>query len=249
MWMQILVAAGFKPIGAQFPDTWEQTLKEANPSGFYESLFRRGINYHTNPHPETGAYLSPQSTRRHAVKVFIPGLIRSDRAFIDHVVATMRPWRQYESSLQRMFDMEEKEHGRSVTQASMLPPHLDWWVENYSLIRDIAIKQYPVSLSTYDALLAEPEKLITQTLGWLGGGDPKAALEAVKPEHRTQREVTSDSFEPEIAALCDELYDSVHRRAPLNMTFVERLNACDEALLPIIRREEALVRERVTALG
>ena len=245
MWMQILIAAGLKPIGEQFSDTWEETLKDANPSGFWESLFRRGINYHTNPHPESGAYLFPHQTRRHVVKVFIPGLVHSDRAYIDHVVGTLRPWREYEASLHRMFALEVQEYGRSLTQASMIPPHLHWWTENFSLIRDIAIKQYPVSLSTYDALLEDPEKVITQTLQWLGGGDARAAIAAVKPEHRTQQGAQSDSFEPEVAQFCDELYETIDRRAPLGTSFVERLNECDELLIDRVREEERKAKERM----
>ena len=248
MWMQILVGAGFKPIGTAFPDAWEKSLKDANPDGFYESLFRRGINYHTNPHPEHGAYLFPEQTRRHAVKVFIPGLIRSDRAYIDHVVATMRPWREYEGSIRRLCSMESDQHGQSMTEASTLPPHLDWWAENYSLIRDIAVKQYPVSLSTYDALLRDPEKVVTETLKWLGDGDPVAALAAVNPEHRTQEGGHSESFEPKIAELCDELYSVIDRRKPLEMSFINRLNECDDVLMPLILQAEARIGPRVEAV-
>jgi hypothetical protein len=244
MWMQILVEAGYDPIGKQFPATWEDNLKDANPSGFYESYFRKGINYHTNPHPETGAYLFPEASRRFVVKVFIPGLVRSDRTYIDQVVATMRPWREYESSIRRLCAMEEEQYGVSVTAATILPPHLDWWMENFALIRDIAIKKYPVSLSTYDALLDDPEKLVTETLRWLGGGDTAAALAAVKPDHRTQRDVQSDSFEEQVAGLCDELYDMVHRRKPLDMAFVGRLNECNELLEPRILQEEDGRRQR-----
>ena len=93
MWMQILRDGGIELIGEAFPKKWDQTIREANPHGFYESPLRRGINFTTNPHPQTGAYLAPEPTRNHAVKVFAPGLVRSDLAYIDRVVVTMRPWR------------------------------------------------------------------------------------------------------------------------------------------------------------
>src|SRR5688500_18403904 len=100
MWMQILRAAGFPTLGEAFPRDWARTIRQANPEGFYESPLRTGIYYATNPNPRTGAYLFPQSTRRTAVKVFVPGLVRSDMAFVDRVIATMRNPREYVHSLE-----------------------------------------------------------------------------------------------------------------------------------------------------
>src|ERR1700689_1547774 len=93
MWMQILIAAGIPHCGSAFPKDWEVTLKDANKEGFYESLLRTGIYYATNPPPRTGAYFFPEQVERHCVKVFIPGLVRSDRAYIGKVIASVREWR------------------------------------------------------------------------------------------------------------------------------------------------------------
>ena len=90
LWMQILIAAGIPYFGEAFPRDWETTLKEANKEGFYESMLRAGIYYATNPHPRSGAYFFPEQVERHCVKVFIPGLVRTDRAYIGRVVASMR---------------------------------------------------------------------------------------------------------------------------------------------------------------
>ena len=102
MWMHVLVAAGLPHIGDRFPAGWGELLRDANPDGFYESELMVGINYRTNPHPLTGAYLAPQQTRDYAVKIFIPGLVRSDVAFLDRCIATVRDWRQYVASLRRV---------------------------------------------------------------------------------------------------------------------------------------------------
>ena len=51
LWMQILIAAGFPHIGKAFSKNWEKSIFEANPHGFYESIFRRGIHFMYNPHP------------------------------------------------------------------------------------------------------------------------------------------------------------------------------------------------------
>ena len=112
MWMQALEAGGFLVLGTRFMKNWEATIKDANPHGFYESVLRRGIYFATNPHPETGIYLPPRDTRRVAVKVFPPGLARTDMAFLDHVIVTMRPWREYVTSLQRLYAMEDAARAR-----------------------------------------------------------------------------------------------------------------------------------------
>ena len=61
------------------------------------------------------AYLPPEQTRAHAVKIFIPGLVRTDVAFIDRCVATVRGWRDYVRSIRRVeamdFDILAPGHG------------------------------------------------------------------------------------------------------------------------------------------
>ncbi len=90
MWMQALVAAGFPAIGSAFPAHWQDKLRRHNPRGFYESMFRDGVNFETNPHPDTGVFLFPEHVERHVVKTFPGGLVRIDYSFIHRVVATIR---------------------------------------------------------------------------------------------------------------------------------------------------------------
>ena len=246
MWMQILGAAGFPVFGEAFPKEWGTTIRDANPNGFFESLLRRGIYYKTNPHPRTGHYFFPEQVERYAVKVFIPGLVRSDRAFIGRVIATMRPWREYEASLSRLYAMEDESRGRP--SLPRLPAHLEWWVENFSLIRDIATRRYPVHAQSYPSLLRDPEKVIRETLRWIGDGDVEAAVAAVKPENRTQKEVKSESFDVHMAGLCDELYDRIDRRKPLDANFIQALNDGDARIAPELQRAyETVMRAREEA--
>jgi hypothetical protein len=244
MWMQLLKAAGFPPIGGAFPRNWERTIKEANPGGFWESELRSGIYYATNPHPKAGTYLSPEQTRRHAVKVFIPGLIKSDVAFIDRVVATVRPWRQYVRSLDRLYAMEReaKETAPKDTRKEALPsvfmsPIIEWWVENFSLISDIVTRRYPFYMVAYDSVLSAPEPTLRSVFDWLGDGDVEAAIREVQPTLRTQREDRSDEgdmgdlgFDPGVIEVFDALYDLVREQRPLDQAFVDRLNQTNEAL-------------------
>ncbi|MGB5268038.1 MAG: hypothetical protein WBN30_15705 [Polyangiales bacterium] len=244
MWMQLLTAAGFPPIGDAFPRNWETTLKDANPGGFWESELRRGIFYQTNPDPKTGTYLFPEQTERHAVKVFIPGLLKTDRAFIGKVVATIRPWRQYVSSVNRLYaiEIEAKQAARKDTSKPLPPPVVmspivEWWVENFSLISDIVTRRYPFYMVAYDSVLDAPEETLHAIFHWLGEGDAKAAIRKVEPRLRTQDRESppevreeEDSLQPEVIEVFDALYDLVLKQAPLEQAFVDRLNETNEAL-------------------
>jgi len=258
MWMQLLQAAGFPPIGNAFPRNWEKTIKDANPAGFWESELRRGIYYRTNPDPKTGTYLFPENTQRHAVKVFIPGLIRTDRAFIGKVVATVRPWRQYVRSLSRLYAMERNaRRERQKREESDLPdpvfmsPVIEWWVENFSLFSDIVTRRYPFYMIAYESVLEDPDKTVRDVLHWLGDGDAEAAIQQVEPALRTQDETSNDDpaeeesdIEPEIVETFDALYEVVRKQEPLQQPFIDRLNAANETLS---ERIQAAVRETTQA--
>ena len=256
MWMQLLKAAGFPPIGNAFPRNWESTIKDANVAGFYESDLRGGIFYATNPHPKHGVYLFPEATRRHAVKVFVPGLIKTDRAFIDKVVATVRPWRQYVRSVNRLYEMEREAKKSKVEKAPYdipeavaMPPLIEWWVENFSLVSDIVTRRYPFYMVAYESVLDDPDKTLRDVFRWLGEGDVEASIAHVDPALRTQSEEADDQteisdLEPEVTEVFDELYELVRTQAPLQQAFVDRLNETNRLLGP---RIEAAVRETARA--
>lgn len=248
MWMQILIAAGFPPFGEAFPANWGQTIRDANPSGFYESLLRQGIYWRTNPHPRTGAYFFPEQVERHIVKVFIPGLVRSDRAYIGKVVATVREWREYEASLNRLYAMEDEARRARVPDSPnpvRFDPVLEWWTENFTLVRDIAIRRYPVHVQSYDGLLDDPEAVIRKTLAWIGDAqaDPDKAVAAVEPRNRTQKRPESSSIEPEYAALFDELYAMIHAGKGLEHAFIAKLNETNRELMPRVQAAQKAVAD------
>jgi hypothetical protein len=241
MWMHVLVAAGLPSIGDRFPEGWSELLRAANPDGFFESELVSGIHYRTNPHPLSGAYLAPQQTRQHAVKVFIPGLIRSDVAFIDRCVATIRDWRSYVVSSRRVLALQAGDDPIS------LPPALGWWCNNYALIRDLAIRGYPVHVVSYDGFLRDPARVAREVLAWIGCGDADAAARVVRPELRTAAsDVPPDAelaegIETQHLAIFDELYDTIDREQPLSPSFIERLNRTHEELRPAVLEHQANV--------
>ncbi|MGO8996588.1 MAG: hypothetical protein ACLQVI_25015 [Polyangiaceae bacterium] len=245
MWMQILITAGIPHFGNAFPKDWETTLKDANKEGFYESLLRAGIYYATNPHPRTGAYFFPEQVEGHCVKVFIPGLVRSDRAYIGKVIASVREWREYEASVLRLYAIEDAERAKGKhgdpTPPERMPPALEWWAENFALVRDISTRRYPVHAQSFDGLMRDPERVIRDTIGWLGRGDANAALTAPKPEHRHFQRPPSDSVEPAVAEVFDELYAAIDQRRELTNSLLLKLNETNERLMPLLEENSRRV--------
>jgi hypothetical protein len=244
MWMQVLRAAGIPVLGEAFPRNWGKVpLRDANPDGFYESILRQGVYFGTNPHPVTGKYFMPEDVEGYAVKVFIPGVIRSERAFITHLVANVRSWRAYESSLTRLYALEDqgrpnRPDGSGVDPADIVrfPAALEWWMENFALVRDISLRKLSFRLQTYDDVLARPGPIIASVLEWIGTVGPaeiEAAVAAVKPENRTQVDSgESDSVEPELAKVFDELYAAIAEGKGFSGALLRTLNETNQSLLP-----------------
>ena len=244
MWMQVLRSAGVPVLGSAFPRNWEKSsLRDANPDGFYESILRQGIYFRTNPHPSTGAYFMPKDVQGYVVKVFVPGVVRSERAYIDLLVANVRKWREYEASINRLYALEDNDRLAKNPDAERpfhFPPAFEWWMENFALMRDISLRGYDYQLQTYDEVLSEPARVIPEVLGRMGIDDAniEAAVAAVKPDNRTQNEDTvpleSQSVPDDLSGMFDELYEVVRDRRPVAGEFLRRLNHTNRRLLPTL---------------
>lgn len=235
MWMQVLAAAGLPILGAAFPRGWDRTIRDANPDGFFESILREGIYYRTNPHPVTGDYFLPEHVDGYAVKVFVPGVVRTERAYIGHLVANVREWREYEASIRRLYAMELaslRERRPDAPEPETFPPAYEWWMENFALVRDISLRKYPARLFAYDRVLAAPEPVVRDVLAWIGAGDVDAALAAIKPDRRTQHRPTSDTVEPALARVFDDLYAAVADGKGFSRALLTSLNETNLRLLP-----------------
>lgn len=235
MWMQVLAAAGLPILGKAFPRGWDRAIRDANPDGFFESILREGIYYRTNPHPVTGDYFLPEHVDGYAVKVFVPGVIRSERAYIGRLVANVREWREYEASILRLYALEREAlqaRDPAAPIAEPFPPAYEWWMENFALVRDISLRRYPARLQAYDQVIAAPERVIREVLSWIGAGDPEAAIAAVKPERRTQHRPASQSIDPALARVFDDLYAAIADGKGLSKALLATLNETNRRLLP-----------------
>lgn len=253
MWMQVLAAAGLPIIGEAFPGGWEDSLRDANPHGFYESLLRHGLYWRTNPHPVTGEFVVPEQVRRQVVKVFIPGVIRTDRVYLDRVLVSVRAWREYEASLLRMYAIEDAYRERKTpgrVAPPRMPPALEWWDENYALVRDLAVRGYACHVQAYDAVLADPARVVPRIVEWFGeGGDVAAAIAAVRPETRTQGGAKGPppprehALPPGAVAVLDDFHAAIVAGEGLERGLIARMNQLHSELAPTLAEHH----ERVAA--
>lgn len=127
-------------------------------------------------------------------------------------------------------------------------PVLEWWADNYRLLRDALTRRYPMHMVSYAAVLRDPRAVLSETCAWLGGGDVDAAVQAVHSSLRTQQVESSSDMGPsglsvEHERLFDELYAHIDERLPLSAALIDRLNDADEQLAPQIAALERAVRE------
>jgi hypothetical protein len=257
MWMQILQAAGLPVLGEPFPRDWGLTIRAANQRGFFESPWRHGVHAGTNPDQRSGQRLQPEATRRTAVKIFARGLIKTELAYIDRTLASLRHWREYCPSLQRLYALEQANkrararrqgYADEVLPSLAHPPlALEWWHDNFMLIRDARERGYPLRLISYDAVLRDPKRRVGEVLDWVGAGAVEAAVVAVQQALRTQRrdhaEHVDDRLTPEQERVFDELYARVDQGSRIDDAFMRRMESVQRQLAAAITAEEQRARE------
>jgi hypothetical protein len=99
-------------------------------------------------------------------------------------------------------------------------------------------------LVSYQKLLSNPDEIIAPVIEWCAKDsiqlerlDIDKAIAVVKPKLNTQKEttITDSPLTPEQEVIFDELHDYFYRQAPLQSSFIEKLNELDLVLSPQIR--------------
>ena len=232
VWMQILEKGGFQIIGERFPAHWQSLVGQANPRGFYESTLVQGINYHTNPEPRSGAWIPPDRVSNHAVKIFADGLVKTDFAYIGKVIFSIRKWQECEASQERMEEIKSRQtdlagSDRHGERRALLPAGFTWWKANFSMVKDMQTRRYPVAAFSYEALLQNPEEICSVVFGWLGGGDAIAAASVVDRSLQTQQNVSLPNVHHDYVETFDELYETLHENRQITPAFYKKLVATD----------------------
>ena len=141
----------------------------------------------------------------------------------------------------------------AVLQRGTLHPALEWWRENYDLIRNFATRRFAFNLVSYQKLLSNPDEIITPVIEWctkdsiqLERLNIDKAIAVVKPKLNTQKEtmIEDSPLTPEQEATFEELHDYFYRQEPLKGSFIEKLNELDLVLSPQIRskrKQDALL--------
>lgn len=235
MWMQLLHAAGLPIIGAAFPARWGETIGAHNEGGFYESILRRGVHSGTNPNPRTGAFLPPDATRRHVVKIFAAGLARTETRYLDDFVLTVRDWRAFARSRERLLADEhaafEARLGRTLPERRHVPPLLEWITDQAIAIGTIRTRKLRGRIVAYERALTD-DALVREIVQGLGG-DAEAALARrdVRAQRVREPEAHPDDragLEPTLADEAEQLASELHRelleRRPLRTPLLDRLD-------------------------
>jgi hypothetical protein len=142
--------------------------------------------------------------------------------------------------------MEDEQRKESAAEPPVRPvPWLEWWFENFTLVRDLFTRRYAVHVQSYDGLLRDPESVIRRVLAWIDDpdADVEAAVAAVRPEHRTQERPEVPEVDPGVAEALDFLHDTVDSGAGLDRGVIERLNRTNERLAPLIEQDRKRVLE------
>lgn len=238
MWMSALAAGGFEPIGKAFPASWGASIRDANTGGFFESLLRVGIHHGTNPNPRTGRYIHHEDSRDNAVKIFAGGFVRTHRAFIDNVVMTVRPWREYVASITRLYGMEhaaaEERLGCTLAPRVVPSPALEWWVDNFLILEDLALRGFPANIITYDNALADPARFVGETVRGIGG-DGDAAVASIRSDRRTQSNIAPSahtSLSEDVIDVFDTLYETLNGNIVISPSFWKHMRRVQGKLAP-----------------
>jgi len=121
-----------------------------------------------------------------------------------------------------------------------MPPALEWWFENFLLLGDVLVRQYPVRFVAFDAAHQSASVVVPAIFRWLEVGDGEAAAKQVKERLRTAHtEAVStlsaeDELPPRVAAAADDFYRTVYEGKAFDVDLIKRMNAANEEIAPQI---------------
>ena len=120
------------------------------------------------------------------------------------VVANVRAWRDYEASVARLWALEDQQRAVEAPDEPIpmrVPGALEWWSENFSLLRDQAQRGYPMVLQTYE-----------QAGLYLAPGELPDHLTVVLEYASTQPPTQARAFLRELTHILQAIFSALLRR-------------------------------------
>ena len=103
-----------------------------------------------------------------SVKIFASGFVRTHRAFVDQVIVTQRPWRQYVASRDRLMALDhaaqEQRMGAELHAWKRFPAYLEWWMDNFTLYQDLRLRRFPARWVSTNRCWRIPKLRLAQSL-------------------------------------------------------------------------------------
>lgn len=151
--------AGFNIVGDKYPLDWEDKRTEKGDGqnqsdiGFWEdmNIVDAGAN-------NTNITVPPDALKQHFTKIFTVGLPKTDFAYIDKMILTVRePWSHLQS-WRKLFIFNVKD-SEGVDIDDLRYPYGTEYVFKYNLfVQDYLKRKYPTLIVDFDDMLANPHK-------------------------------------------------------------------------------------------
>jgi hypothetical protein len=219
-WIDVLRAAGAPVLGESIPKTWSEHAETAVQPSFFATLGDQGVFYKTNPDPYSQVYLDAAEAEDVAFRMKVNAVLRSERAYLGHVVASMPHFRAVEGEGERLAAV------------------LLWWNDYVGLLRDASTRRYPLHLVSEEALARAPEATLRTVLGFVGAPLTEAAerVASALPAPRPRDPDAGRGLPPTVLDVFEELHRRVDQDEGFDRPFLERLYAVNQALTPQILR-------------
>jgi len=236
--MQMLDKAGFITIGEKFPEAWDKKMYGKNKEGFFESKFiDQGVNNSTSP------FTHRDDTELSAVKVFTPGLLKTDFHYITKVIVMVRDWREQVESLKKLYKV-------SSDGVNKYPDGYEYFFAYKNFLDDFLKRGYETCIIDYNDLLQNPEENCERLKSFFGVGRWDLAKNQVKDKLNTVKDKVAKSgnhklnpdVEDSFAEMLDKLYNAI-KSGTIDEPMQEQILAWAQSLKPTVDK----INEEYTA--
>ena len=171
----------------------------------FEDVFCDGVHYETNPRRSDGRYLFPGPTHRHLVQMTGLGVLKTDPAYLDHLVLIVTGWRT--------------------------APFPVWWDGIYRVVADAATR----GIKTWMLPAQFEVDALRSMMKWLAldhEGALEATLNALsrRPGGAVPPRRAAANLSPEQSRTLDRFVDALGARAAIEPSLAAALAELDDVV-------------------